>query len=398
MNRWDFFKLMLVGWLIVLMTDLYLPSFPVLATDFGVSVHSIQLTVTFFFIGNLLSQLFSGVMVAHHGHLLMLAIGLILCFFGSLLSALTTSFGVMLGGRFIQGVGTAAMQVANMAQFKSLCPKEHLAKYSSLLGISYVGAIAVVPVFGGYILHYIGWRACFITMAFSGLALFLCHRASVGQIRPSPGYPSFSRALHEWRTLLLDRSFITLMAIYACTFVSVIAWITAAPVLMRVHLGIAPVPFGWWLCSIAGMYVVAAFVNAKVVNTFGDKAMLRFGLLLWTSSVMALLAAWYCYGLTVLSLILPMWGIMAGVSFMFPNIFSMAFKEMPQERMGNASAIYGMAGIIGACLGSAFMAWAPMEDQQYFAWTLSGISFTACLLYLSYLKRCRAIIEPTEIC
>ncbi len=386
MNGWDFFRFMVVGWLIVLMTDLYLPSFPILATDFDVSIHVVQLTVTFFFVGNLISQVFSGPLVDHHGHHVMLVIGLAVCILGGVFASLAPDIAWMLLGRTLQGLGAGAMQISNMSLFKELCPKENIAKYSSYLGVSYVGAIAVAPVFGGYILYYSAWQVCFVVMTLSSVVVGIWHRLSLGPISFNQGLPSMRDTLRAWRSFMADSYFLAMIAMVACTYLMVVSWVTVSPVLIRTSLGVDAVLFGWLVFLTASSYVLGAFFNAKLVNRFGAVNMLAAGLSCTLFSALLMLLLWYLYGLSLVTLLLPMLGVMMGVSWSFPNYFALLFKNVPLNLMGKAGSLYGVVGVLGSCVGSALMSWAHMDDQRYFVLILLLACLASCGLFIIFIK------------
>ena len=392
MNRWNFSKVILIGWLTPLVMSLYLPTFPALSSDFGVSLHSVQLTLTLFFVGNFLSQMFSGPLVDRHGYMRVLNVGIALCVLGSLLSAMATDFSLVLFGRLLQGMGAGSIQVGNMVQFRVLCPKEDLAKYASFLGVTNVAARSIIPVFGGYILHYLGWQACFFTVALLASSMWIWHWATLPENLPSilDSMP-IQKVVSPWLSLLSETRFMGIIALSACTYASACAWTTASPILLRVNLGIGAIPYGWWMSLTASIYVLGAFLNGALVKKVGEHKMLQMGLMLFVFFGAVLIGFWHFLGQSKLSLIMPISGIMLGIAFVFPNVYALAFKDMPQSKVGTGSAIYGMLRILAACLSSAFIAWAPKENQSSL---LLVVGFSMCMiawLYLKYARGSRAL-------
>ncbi len=90
------------------LSDIYLPSLPFIASSFGVSTHLVQLSLFYFMSGLAVSQLFYGSLSDAYGRKYPLIAGLILCVFGSFICLFATNITTFNLGRILQGVGTGA--------------------------------------------------------------------------------------------------------------------------------------------------------------------------------------------------------------------------------------------------------------------------------------------------
>lgn len=116
------------------------------------------------------------------------AAGLAVYTIGSGLAAFVNSIGLLIGLRAVQGLGAAMFVSTGMAILTSIFPA---ARRGRVIGI-YVAAVyvglSVGPFAGGYITHYLGWRAIFLLMLpFGAVSLWLTLRYLQGEWRGEAG-------------------------------------------------------------------------------------------------------------------------------------------------------------------------------------------------------------------
>ena len=87
---------------------------------------------------------------------------------GSLICALSTSPGMMIGGRVGQGLGSGGISVVVTIVIGDLFPLRERAKYYALTGIVWAISSGVGPMLGGVFTQTIGWRwCCMLTLSTS---------------------------------------------------------------------------------------------------------------------------------------------------------------------------------------------------------------------------------------
>ncbi|WP_256352118.1 MFS transporter [Pseudomonas yamanorum] len=154
--------------------DMYLSSLPEIARDYGASFASVQLTLTFFLLAMGAGQLLFGPFVDAYGRRRPLLIGLVLFILCSLGSAWAPTLQILIGFRFVQGLGSALTLVVMMSMVRDVSHGAKATKlFALLMTISGIAPI-LAPALGGFIDAYFGWRAIMVTLAILGIAT-LCN-------------------------------------------------------------------------------------------------------------------------------------------------------------------------------------------------------------------------------
>jgi DHA1 family bicyclomycin/chloramphenicol resistance-like MFS transporter len=140
---------------------MYLPGLPAMAREFHGSMTGVQNTVAAFSLGLCLGQLVYGPASDRWGRRTPLLLGTGLYIAASLACLLAPSLELLVGFRFIQGLGGCAGVVISRAIVRDrFAPHEAAGVYSTLMLILGIAPI-LSPLAGGWIIAVWGWRAVF---------------------------------------------------------------------------------------------------------------------------------------------------------------------------------------------------------------------------------------------
>ena len=153
-------------------TDLYLPSLPAIAQDFGLTVAQVARTMTAFLAGFGISQLLAGPLCDRFGRRTLALCGAALYTLASAGCAIAPSLDWLIAMRVLQAAGACAMFVAARAVVRdSVAPADGarvISMISSYMAAAPVGGILL----GGALVSYLGWRFNFIALTLFGAGVF----------------------------------------------------------------------------------------------------------------------------------------------------------------------------------------------------------------------------------
>lgn len=165
--------------------DMYLPGFLNIANDFGVSEHKISYTLTSYFFGISIGQLFYGPILDRFGRKTPLLIGLTIYLIASICIALSPSIEFFIVMRFIQALGASSGIVASFAIIRDKFDSIESAKVLSSVVLVMGVAPIVAPTMGSFFTQHYGWNYIFYFLAFFALILIICLHFFLTRIKKS---------------------------------------------------------------------------------------------------------------------------------------------------------------------------------------------------------------------
>ena len=157
--------------LTALSIDAMLPSLALIGVEMGVqNANERQLIVSILFLGLSIGQLFFGPLSDHTGRKPAIYSGFALFILGSMVSAVSPNFQIMLIGRLLQGLGVSAPRAVTLALVRDRFEGRSMARVMSFVSTIFILIPMVAPSIGQAILHLAGWRSIFILFIAISLA------------------------------------------------------------------------------------------------------------------------------------------------------------------------------------------------------------------------------------
>lgn len=339
--------------------DTYLPAFPAMAREFGVSVGRVDLSLATYFLGICIGQLAYGPLMDRYGRRTPLLWGLGLYAAASLLCAAAPGIGSLAALRFLQALGGCAGMVAGRALVRDLFPREAAQVFSSLMLVMGIAPV-VAPTVGGWMAATVGWRAIFLTLAVTAVVLFAVLRRGLPDIHVRDLGQSFApRALaRSWIAVFRERDFVLWGVGGGVASGGLFAYIAGSPAAYMEGLGLSRTVYGWVFAANAASLIGASQVSRWLVGRFDGEKIVRavlVGQILSASTLVACAARgvlWPTYPLVALFLF--------GHGLAFPNVSALALRPFDRAA-GSASALMGslqmasgavLAGLVGLLPGS----------------------------------------------
>lgn len=336
------FLLILIIAVAEMATAIYTPSLAIIAQYFQVSESVAQWTVSINLLGLALSGPLYGPWSDCYGRRTVLRVGMGLFLLGSLLSLASNSIELLLGARFIQGLGAGVAVVVAFAVVRDLFDEKKSAQVLSYMGMAIALSPGLAPVLGGYLTHHHGWKMCFGVVSFAAAILVLLLFFWMPETLPEKKRSHFSLKSmgRGYKKALQNTRFLILSLIPSVMIGGLWALMAGLPILFIGYLNVPVHHYGYYGFSGVAFYVLGTFLNSRLVHTFALETLLLTGLSLCLLSTSLLIGAGYGGVNNPLLLQALTFPFTFGLAFILPNGTALAFSEV-QEGLGTSSALLG---------------------------------------------------------
>lgn len=352
--------------------DLLLPAFDDIETAYGLEVGSGQLSqiITVFFMGLAVAQLVYGPLADAFGRKPVLYLSVAIYMAGALISALAPTFGVLLLGRFVWGVGAAGARVVATAIIRDRFEGEAMAKAMSQIMAVFVLVPVVAPSFGALVISVLPWRSLFW---FSGI--FAAFIGAWG-LRLSETLDDNNRRKLNLRTTLSGfkqaaTTPVTLGYTLAALFLQAVwtAYLASSESIIDEVFDLGP-QFPWIFGAVAILFGIGAIINGSIVEKFGIDGVVKgtYAVLLPLTLLLIVLSA-MSDGEPSVWLFMPLLGlVLASFMLLMPNLGSASMTPVG-EIAGTASAFTGALRTAGgASLAAVAAGWLEADTIAFSIW------------------------------
>ncbi|TBN49941.1 multidrug effflux MFS transporter [Pseudomonas sp. BGI-2] len=344
--------------------SIYLPALPDIARDLSADASQVSWGLAVYLIGMALPMLFWGSLGQRIGRKPVLLAALGIYGLGNLALPLGQTLESFLLWRLIQGIGASGISVMARVLIRDSFRGDLLAKALSWLSISFVVALGIGQYLGSIIQVALGWPAIFYLLG--GVSLLMA--MIVARVRfpvlaednvLSSAWPSY------WR-ILRDRAFLLPALAGGLGYGVIIAFNTAAPLILQGPFNWSAVEYGLLGWPISAAYFLGALgVNAFVLRT-GQRRLMTAGVgLVLAGSAVMLLGSLAGTSIALLFW-LPYCFAVFGQSLNYPISLSLANDGSP---VGGAYAM-ALSGFIHQLMAAIIGAIASLIASQQ-AWPLS---------------------------
>ena len=406
--RWRWLALVVVAsgmWLSVMNVSIVNIALPEIARDFGVDVPSVGWVFTGFLVTQATLLPIAGRLGDLYGRRRVFVAGVIVLSLASILCALAPNAPALVGFRILQGMGACAMAPTAFAYAAELFAPGERAPAMGFMG----GVIGLAPVVAlnvaGALMAVASWRSVFwfspvmgvVVLAGAALVLHESTRPETpprfdikGALLAAAGLFSILLALsrgetwgwgsgwvlgsllgglaalalfflHERRTddpmldlrLLRLRSLATANLAAGASAAALFGTLIMLPFFLSAELGYGPVELGLAITPVALSFVVVAPIAGRFMGRIGSVPMAVTGF-----AVAAAGGLWMAVAATAESYGALLPGITAlgvGLAMTTSPITVTALSDVPQDRLGVASALPNISRYSGGALGAAVL-------------------------------------------
>lgn len=336
--------------------DLYLPAFPVIENDLGVSQAAVQLTLTATTIGFAVGQLLVGPWSDRVGRRLPLIVATVLHVVASIGVALAPDLLWIGVFRVLQGMGAAAGAVVAMAIVRDLFGGLPLVRMFSRLALVTGLAPILAPVIGSQLLLVLDWRGIFLFLGAYGVLVLIAAVFFIVETRPKTtrAERGHSTMRERYRAIFRDRVFVGVAIIGGMSFSGLFAYLSASPFLFQDIYGLDPQQYGLLFAVNSIGIVIGTQASSRLARVVGPQWILAFSTAVLFVSALGIVLLDLA-GAGLIGILIPLWFFIAAVGFGFPMVQVLALAGHGSEAGTAASVLgavnFGLAGIISPIVG-----------------------------------------------
>ena len=252
--------------------DLFVPSFPVLQSQFHLSPFFVEALLSSNFIGYTLSLFFVGSLADRYGRKPIILLGLIIFLLGSVLCLGATNYPMLLIGRFLQGIGIAAPAILSFLIIADAYPLKKQQFLMAMLNVVMNTAAAIAPVIGSYITLYSNWQGNFRLLLILGFATFVMTLLFIPKYKLPLHKESLS--LRGYLPLLQSKPLMLLMVNIICMFVPYWIFVGMSPLLYMKGFGVSLSHFGYYQGALALVFAGGCVIFGWLMHRVKHKKLL----------------------------------------------------------------------------------------------------------------------------
>lgn len=355
--------------------DMYLPAMPAIGLDIGTTPQGMQSTITAYFAAFGLAQLIYGPWADQSGRKLPLYAGIAMFVLGTILCMTATTGTGLIAGRFVQGLGGAALGVVPRAIVRDMMTGAEATRMMAAIMLVFSVSPMLAPLAGSALMLITGWRGIFGALLLAAmLSLTLLAFAQPETLARENRRPfNFGTLLRGSWELLMDRGFLLWTFIGAFGFGSFFIFLASASYVYQQGFGLSSTGFSLAFAANAMAFIGCSQAASGLSKRFGVLPMLKWASVGFAVATMVLLAVTLAGGLNLWLCILGLGAGNACLGLIIPSTMVLALDEQG-EKAGLASSLGGtMQMLTGGVMVVVLGPWLGADPLPMIA----GIAFAA---------------------
>lgn len=336
---------------------MYLPAFAQMSEEFGTSTARVSLSLTSYFVGLGLGQVFYGPLLDRFGRHRPLYAGMsvyILACFGC---AASTSVEMFIAFRFVQALGGCVSLVGVRAMVRDYFTVGESAKIFSMLMLILSVSPLLAPSIGGLVTRWLHWEWIFIILAvIVVIILALTYMFLPENVKPDPNVSLRpGPMIANFISILRNSQFTTYTISSSFSSGALFVYLAGSTVILLGKFQVSPSFYAILFALQSVGLIVGNQLNIFLLKRYSSKALFNAAVTLQLSSATIFLTGSYFDWYGVYTTIIFFFILLACLGMTFPNGSATALAPF-SSNIGSASALMGfinisIGGIVSACVG-----------------------------------------------
>jgi MFS transporter, DHA1 family, multidrug resistance protein len=378
--------------------DAYLPAFPEIGRDLGVSALAVQQTLSAFLFAYAFMMLWHGALSDALGRRPIIVINLAVYAVATLGCAVAANIQTLWLFRTLQGITAGAGLVVGRAIIRDKFHGAEAQRLMSQITLVFGAAPAIAPVMGGVLLNTLGWRSIFWVL----LALVIVLLVWSFKALPETLLPGARQSLHprnQWKNyirVLRHPEFLLLASVPTLNFAAFFIYIASAPAFLIDLLGVSSYGFAWLFLPMISGVMIGAFISGRIAGHVSPVRTVRMGyILMFAGAALQLAAAWFVPP-SVPWHVVPIMIYTTGSSIVMPTATLLLLDIFPTMR-GLASSLQGFLHFTLAAITAGTIVPFLAHSLKALASGMAGFTLLSVALWAVYayrVRKLRGINEP----
>ena len=359
-KKQNFFLILILGALNTITPfsiDMYLPAFPIIASELNTSIGNVALSVSTYFLGFATGQILYGPLLDRFGRKRPLHTGLILYIITTIACVASGTIEALLIMRFIQALSGCVASVAAMAMVRDFFPVSKSAGIISLLVLILGASPLLAPTVGSFIVVAWGWHFVFIILAAIAfiilvLVFFFLPEGHAPDktisLKPTP-------IINGFKIILIEPRFYVFALAGSFSFSGLFVYVANSPAIFMDYFHLSAKAYGGIFALLSVGFIGGSQLNHILTRYYSYEKILKTTVVFQVAAAALFLIGsineWY----GLIPVIIFFFVLLSCAGITYPNAAALALAPFSRNA-GTASALLGciqigIGGIISAVVG-----------------------------------------------
>ncbi|WP_243041496.1 multidrug effflux MFS transporter [Dyella sedimenti] len=371
--------------------DAVFPAFPLIGARFGVGSAELQQIISVYLVTYATMSLFHGAISDAIGRKPVIVAGMLVYALASAGAALSTSFGMLLACRALQGMCAGAGLVVGRAIVRDSLAGTEAQQLMARVMMIFSIAPVIAPIVGAQLLFLGGWHGIFWVLTGFTLLMAVALVAYLDETHPPSARTPFHPAslISGYAGFGRDRPFWPLLISCTVNFAGLFLYIASAPHIIRDLLHLSAQGFPWLFLPVVAGLMGGAWLSGRLANrrSVAYTVNLGYGAMLLACALHLLVA------LVTVEPVLP-WSVLplvlhgVGIQLAFPTLTLLLLDRFPHRR-GGVSSVQAFCSLLLCAFVAGVMSPVLSVRMLDLAWGTSALSLAGWLSWRWYRRLTR---------
>ncbi|RDI98319.1 MFS transporter [Dyella solisilvae] len=371
--------------------DAVFPAFPLIGQHFGVGSAQLQQVISVYLITYAAMSLFHGAISDAIGRKPVIVAGMLVYAVASAGAALSTSFGMLLACRSLQGMCAGAGLVVGRAIVRDSLAGAAAQQLMSRVMMIFSVAPVIAPIVGAQLLFLGGWHGIFWVLTGFTLLLAVALMVYLDETHPPAARTSFhpGTLVRGYLSFGQDPQFWPLLISCTVNFAGLFLYIASAPHIIRDLLHLSAQGFPWLFLPVVAGLMIGAWLSGRLAN----RRSVAYTVNLGYSAMLLACGLHVLMGLVTVEPVLP-WSMLplvlhgVGIQLAFPTLTLLLLDRFPHRRGGVSSVQAFFSLMLCAVVAGVISPWLSGR-MLYLALGASVLSLVGWLSWRWYRRLTR---------